>query len=334
MRKRSASALPWDPPTWESENSQTVAQRTYPSSEVGAVSSEDEEDTYDSANVTPPDSSSGEESDTLWVENGTPDTQHETHDHRHSVTTTISATQDDDKPSLQATKPVMPVSGAVRRDDRHPGPIIKDDAIISRSPSPKLHNDQTVRRDRTSTRQAAHARQQASYAQMQASYAQQQTWYPPMQASNVPRQASWAEIQVPYTQPRTSLSAMAGKVSGPRGFRAFIITDPMEEDVILNEFYSNTTNWDRADIRYGQPFWELENINCTTSVHPLRIPLYTEDYGLCERWIFTHETMMAIIADQKEDQFEVQKGHPPGWIKDSDEDERPRGWETPYLGAP
>ncbi|KAL8652761.1 MAG: hypothetical protein Q9226_004133 [Calogaya cf. arnoldii] len=228
MRKRSASALPWDPPTWDSEiwptsEPSTAAQKTYASSEVGAVSSEEEEALYESANVTPPDSSSGEETDT-------------------------SVTQDDDKPSLEATKPATPVLGAVRRDDRHTGSVIIDGAISSRSPPPEPHDDQAVRRGRTATRKAAHAQQQASYAQQQASYA-------PMPASTVPRQASWAQIHVPHAQSQTSLSAMAGKVSGPRGFRAFMIMDPMEEDVILNEFYSNTTNWDRADIRYCQPFW-------------------------------------------------------------------------------
>ncbi|KAL8757352.1 MAG: hypothetical protein Q9199_002280 [Rusavskia elegans] len=239
---RPASALPWAPPTWQSgrqedqssepdtkdTQSETAAQAALhcPRPAEDAVSSEDEEVSVESANVNTP-----AESLLDWhVDLGTPDTQLEPFNPRKSTTTETNNVQGHDKPSLEATKPVTPVSTAIRGDVPYQGPLILDggDGDVQENPVPLItDNGPDVHRGRTATRQAG----------------------PDLHRGQTPMRQAF------YTQPGNFIPSMIGKISGTRGFRAFIVSDPMEEDVIFRDFLRNTRNWDRADIRYYRPFW-------------------------------------------------------------------------------
>ncbi|KAI4257811.1 MAG: hypothetical protein L6R42_005440 [Xanthoria sp. 1 TBL-2021] len=301
---RPASALPWAPPTWQSgrqedqasepdtkdTQSETAAQAALPCPRPAedAVSSEDEEVSVESANV----------------DLGYPDTQHESFHPRKSITTETNDVQGHEKPSLKATKTIKPVSTPIREDVPYQGPLILDggDCDVQENPVPlKTDNGPDVHRGRTATRQAGPDVQRGRTPMRQAGPDEHRGQTPMRQAF--------------YAQPGNFIPSMIGKISGTRGFRAFIVSDPMEEDVIFRDFLEyqelgscrhqilptfldDFYNINPAHSANGL-LQELDNIYCARSVYDQRLPLTTEEYGHCYRWVFTHESMMAIIAQQK-----------------------------------
>ncbi|KAL8772851.1 MAG: hypothetical protein Q9209_002196 [Squamulea sp. 1 TL-2023] len=57
----------------------------------------------------------------------------------------------------------------------------------------------------------------------------------------------------------------------------------------------------RAGLRLerGRPSVELKKIDNASSVEPQRTHIHTEAYNLSERWIYTHDKMMNIRAQQR-----------------------------------
>lgn len=136
------------------------------------------------------------------------------------------------------------MSTAIRRDVPYRGPLIVDggDGDVPENPVPlKPHNGPDVHHGRTATRQAGPEVHRGRTPMRQAG--------PDVHRSQTPLRQAF------YAQPGNFIPSMIGKISGARGFRAFILSDPMEEDVIFRDFIRNTSSWDRADIRYYRPFW-------------------------------------------------------------------------------
>ncbi|CAL8583991.1 hypothetical protein XPA_009601 [Xanthoria parietina] len=78
-------------------------------------------------------------------------------------------------------------------------------------------------------------------------------------------------------------------------FCASIVSEPAEQEAIVQDMHRSISDVAPAAITKLGPFWEIQAFHCYYCVETQRLPLNTAEHNLRARKIFTHEDMMEMI---------------------------------------